>query len=198
MSIRWYIMPVVGTWRVGAFNDSRRPKFMWALNTGGYSCGMLDYGPEGWCISHVRPAPATIVHDAMVADPEVFAFPQNLDTRIPGSSLNELRQRLALAHVPAHWISASMSFRALLDGLVKYCHWAQITRKVAGLKAPMLTGDQKGRYDQLPEATRNAAAVAATRLKLDPEAARAEQSLENALHAIVEQDKREIRIVEES
>lgn len=115
-------MPVVGG--SGAEDDPRRPKYYFDLMNADYRTKPMYYGLEPWCICLVMPTPSAAHHAYLTSDPQVWAFPKNLDQAV---SINStlIAQKLEAVNMPSDWIGPATTYRQILRAIRRYCAFLQ-------------------------------------------------------------------------
>lgn len=157
MTVRVYLMPRVGTGDSPA--NGRRAKYS-TLTAG--QTRTLRYGPELVCL-FVADTTET-EHAAITANPDVRAFPENLDSLVTAGNRTAIVNALEAANVPAQWVANGQTFRMVL-------------RRLAGIFELLKNVDARGfrflqqalgnQISTLPANVRNAMQQAAEFLGLD-------------------------------
>lgn len=107
---RVYVMPISGS---GSKQQPRRPRYA-STDLAGTPWTMMDYGIHAQCLITADVTPAQ--HSALISHNDVTAFPEDLDTLL-GSQAAELQIFLRKVDIPADWITATLTYRELIDGL---------------------------------------------------------------------------------
>jgi hypothetical protein len=109
MSLRFYVMPVIGTGT--SFTDAIRPAYVGDGQLSSHSWAAMDYGnePTMLVMGDVTPSEQT----AIAAHADVIAAPADL-TALVGSNLVTVQTALESVNIPADWVTSGMTFRAVL------------------------------------------------------------------------------------
>jgi hypothetical protein len=132
MSWHLYLLPLVGTY--GSYTDPPRPKYVEALHV---NYGLVTYGEERIVICG---ADVTDPQDAsIVANADVFRFPDNLDTALTGGTLNQLQNALEADNVPAsNWLSIPNTYRTILRTVYGFFSFMDRFAYLHGQRAPII------------------------------------------------------------
>ena len=187
MSRRYYIMPVVeSVWQEMPYREG---KHRVAVCTAGYRFGIMDYGPEYWCIARIIPAPQDEDHALLISDPQVFPIPENINNAI-GANATTVTNKLEAANIPGDWITPATTWRTLLLRLAAYCH---LMSKAAGLEDNyidrMFDGGRTldSTYGDLPTGARRRLRNAADFFGFDRSGINSNTTLRDALKQIAHQ-----------
>lgn len=107
--IRLYFVPLVEIVRDGEpIPNSRCPKYFYGS---GVEWSLIDYGLIAVCL--IAADVSTAQHNAVAAQADVIAIPQNLDNQI-GVNLAAVRSRVEQLRIPGNWAQAANTYRELL------------------------------------------------------------------------------------
>lgn len=131
MAFRLYLVPSVGT---GLFPDAVRAKYF--RDQGLPSVGM-NYGFQpAWLVG----ADLSAADDtAMIANADVFAFPFDLIARLSAGQANTASAALETLLIPAHWITASLTWRDVARTTAGMFQFMQRAHSIIG-NQPLLDG----------------------------------------------------------
>lgn len=111
--LRFYLVPIESV------NDGqyRGPEyFAWRFdqNPPSVNCqwSLMDYGLMDWCL--VLADTTTAQHNALRAQPDVFAVPADIDQHITSNALPTVREALEAMKIPAGWVNTSHTYREIL------------------------------------------------------------------------------------
>jgi hypothetical protein len=118
MAFRIYIVPVIGT---GAKTDPRSAKYFTPGSVGnivnpanypaGWQATFVDYGFEPWMFVG---ADLNATDDAaVIAKPDGFALPVNLDVNLTSANVTNVQNKLESINVPAGWVNTSLTWRTV-------------------------------------------------------------------------------------
>ena len=129
MAWHLYILPIINVGTEGA----RIAKY---LNTLPVSWAMIDYGqqPSALAAADLTPAQNT----ALVANSDVFAIPDNLDSTIVGVAA--FKQAFEGIFIPAQWITGSETYRSVLRSVWGMFATLQRYVNISGNPAPIING----------------------------------------------------------
>lgn len=106
-STRIYLVPVVTT-----VDGVRVPKYIGDGTVLKPKYSALYYGAENWVLVG---ADLSVADDALVvATADGFALPRDLDQTLTAGQASAVQARLETAKIPAHWVSASLTWRQVL------------------------------------------------------------------------------------
>jgi hypothetical protein len=80
--------------------------------------GTIYYGTENWVL--VGSDLSTSDDAAVVAAPDAFALPFNLDRTLTAGQVTNVQTKLESVNIPAHWVTTSLT-------------WKQVLRTIAGM-----------------------------------------------------------------
>lgn len=127
MANRIYLMPVYDGqgFRVPKYYhlpDKINPNAL-LIQGEGHVYSMMLFGYNQGCITALNTAQAN--HDLIKAQPDVVIFPIDLDkTPIP-ARVNEIKNFVESVGFPANWVSTSITYRAILRRLTRFCQLSQ-------------------------------------------------------------------------
>jgi hypothetical protein len=157
MAFRYYLVPKAGT---GVVADPYRPAYVGDL---GVPWQGMDYGLEP--VFLVRADVTTPQHNGIVANADADAFPANLENTV-GSNLATVSAQLEAKGIPGDWVTAGMTFRAVLRWVARlFC----IAQRLNGRARLRLLSEQTldSTVGDLSAARRQALNDAAQSLGLD-------------------------------
>jgi hypothetical protein len=159
MTIRFYLMPLIGT---GTRRDPRRPAYRETDLAGeGFA---LDYGAEPVCL--VRVDASDTQHTAVTAHSDVFAFPLPLTSTI-GAALTSTQASLETFHIPNDWLTSTHTWRQLLRVIGTIFQFAQRLHRFRAGRIFPAGVTLATPFQDLPAATRQAITAAAEEMAFD-------------------------------
>jgi hypothetical protein len=166
---RFYFVPKIGRGTTQP-RDPFRPKYVDrdALGPGWHfdSWTGKDYGHEPVCILAVDITPEQ--HALLVAQPDVLAVPSPLDTPISEAAAPVLRNTLERMNIPGAWLTAGLSYRDLMGGVVKAFAFMQRYHGINPASPLFEAGIALDTpWNELSEAQTNRLIAAADNLNLD-------------------------------
>lgn len=161
MTIRVYLMPRIGSGAqpTRTSNDSKRPKYL-SLVAGNCTC--FRYGPEPVCLFIADTTDAE--HTALLANSDVRAMPDNLDTAVTNAARTAISNALESLNVPAQWIANGQTFRLVLRRLVGVF---ELLNNVEGRGLRFLSASLDSQISALPLAVRQGLQDAASVLQVN-------------------------------
>lgn len=160
MSRRYYVTPIILE-NVGSASEPsmmRVPKFWAQAHQLGYTVGMTGYGSEDSCIARLRnPAPTPADHAALIADPEIYAIPEDIEQQIDSGQAASIGNKLEGTGIPGDWIAAGMTWESVLIRSTKSCIMMQGWRGRTNAVNKMFSGGRSldTLLGQLPPPLRN-------------------------------------------
>lgn len=157
MTLNLYVMPLTGA---GVKGDPRRPKYQLPVFAA-LSWGMFDYGNEPWCLVGIVNIDSP-THSTLTSEPDVIALPVNLDQAIGSGALATVQNDLEHINIPGTWVSATNSYRDVVQFVGAVCQFAQRFQGSTG--GLWFTGGitLASTFSQLPVGARNGLSTAAT------------------------------------
>jgi hypothetical protein len=153
--VSFFLVPIIGTGEPGV--DARRPKYLADM---GVPRKMVDFGDTAivWADT------TTLQDEEIDAHADARLIPP-LDNTINSGALNVVQASIEGMNVPAHWVSAGMTYRTVLRILVGM---AQLAQRMQGLGIPLaIAGNLDTQLSSFSQNVRNALARAADDLGLD-------------------------------
>jgi hypothetical protein len=149
--MKYFVVPTIGT---GAMKDGWRPKYIAALSVAWHAIDIFD--------SMVVAADTTSAQDASIsANADAILVPP-LDNTV---SVTATKNALESINVPAHWVTAGMTYRQVLRVI---CGFGQLLHQVeAQIGEITLAGNLDKTLGQLSASVRTALAQASDNLGLD-------------------------------
>lgn len=160
--------------------DTFRPAY---VSRGGITD--VDYGNEAWMLAWADVTPDE--HAAIIANADATAVPANLDSTV-GGALAATQAKLEAANLPAQWITAGMTWRAVLKGIIRVLLIMQRFRGLNGAAARLfaqVTLDNT--VGDIPIGARQRLVAAATSLGLDTAAITLTDTIRSALVTLGQQ-----------
>ena len=157
MTIRVYLMPRIGDGLT--LETGFKAKYSDLLIGTRRSC--LRYGPEPVCL-FIANTDAT-QHAALIANTDVRAFPDNLDSNVTSGNRAAIVNALELANVPAQWVANGQTFRTVL---LRLAGIFQLLQNVDGRGFRFLQQALDNQINTLPQSVRDGMQSAATTLGL--------------------------------
>ena len=172
MAQRFYLLPLVldakGN-RIPAYVDNDLP---------GIAGDMLDYGNEPWCLYTADVTGSQ--NTTLTAHADVSGLPANLGQTV-GGALATVQAALANANIPENWITSGMTYRVMLQNLLKIF---LIVQRIQGLTTVRIfdTGITLGtQLQNLSVGARNVLHDAVVSLGFDPSGLPGTTTLRQAL-----------------
>lgn len=180
MAMRFYLMPITGA---GVKGDPRRPKYT-RTDLAGFDIDVMDAGNETPCLCAADVPDAT--HAILVAYADVTAVPADIDQQI-GGSLTAVQAALESFHVPAGWITATLTYRSVLRTVMALFQFWQRYQALGGA-SPFGTGVTLATtFGSLPAAARTALISTAQSLGYATDSLSAGSTLRQCLKAMADQ-----------
>jgi hypothetical protein len=161
MAFRYYLLPKVTAPSPSGPWNATWPAYLQDANVTVWSA--MDYGLEP--VMLVRADVTNAQHNAITANADADAFPTNLENTL-GANVGTVETQLEAKGIPGDWVTAGMTFRAVLRWVARLFCIAQRLNGRAGLR---LLSDQtlSSTVGDLPIAKRQALNEAAQSLGLD-------------------------------
>ena len=128
MAILFYIIPAV----LNEIGNSRGPKYLkWRQHDGlDVQWSAKDYGSIDIMIVAVNAE--QVAHDFLLAQTDVYQFPENIEVNVPLASVNTLQSYLEVNGIPGDWTSPSQTWRITLRTITSMFLYMQRLRGVSG------------------------------------------------------------------
>jgi hypothetical protein len=183
MANRLYLAPRV--W-AGRNRMGWRPKTIWTYkaNPPGWFCS--DYAHHGaFLVAGDFP---DAIHDAIVADPDVYALPLDLDVEI-GGNLALVQSVLEGYKIPADWIQETHTYRRVLKLMAAAFRFMRRVAKILNITLPVIADavTLDTQFQDLPVTARQAMLQAAEELNLDSSGLTPASPLRQILKAVADQ-----------
>lgn len=185
MTIRFYVLPIE---RDGT-GILRWPKYFASRFNGGVGItadrNLIDYGliDEGVLVANLGDADQAF----LAAQPDVFAFPVDLDATMSQSEQITLTNLLETAQVPAQWLSGQQTYRSVLRTLTGMFLYMQRVSAILGVDPTTLGVALNTQWRNLPPALQTALQQAAVDLGYDFGGVNNNTTLRNVLKAMADQ-----------
>lgn len=164
------------------------------LTTGNFEA--IDYGAESWALvaANVTAAERT----AITANADVLAVPANLDATI-GGALATVQASLEAANIPAQWVTAGMTWKTLVKGVLYLHLLMQRFRGLGPLLGRLFDGGLTldSTVGDIPSQTRTRLADAADSYGLDRSGITLNTTIRAALVQLTQQMKFFVRFAKE-
>jgi len=155
--IRFYLLPIVEV-QLPSGIVARGPKyFNWKFGSGLMNdWNIFDYGFVPYCLL-ATPDINQVDHDALAANADVYAFPENLDAPVSDPTIDAFFEGI---HIPTDWLTPSTSYRELLRSVSGMFQFNQAYGGASGVRASLfdavslgdrinaLSTEQRGWFDQ--------------------------------------------------
>jgi hypothetical protein len=161
MAFRYYLLPKTTVAGPGGIGLTTQPAYLQAAGVTVW--GAMDYGLEP--VMLVRADVTSPQHNAIAANADADAFPANLENTV-GSNLATVSAQLEAKGIPGDWVTAGMTFRAVLRWVARlFC----IAQRLNGRARLRLLSEQTldSTVGDLSAARRQALNDAAQSLGLD-------------------------------
>ena len=158
MTLRVYLMPRIGGGLTA--QDARRPKYL-SIYAGALNAA-IHYGPEPYCMVVADVDAGT--HTAIVANADVRAIPEDLNSTITNGARTTIITTLESGGIPGQWVTNGMTYRVLVRRLAGMFFLLQ---NVSGRKFRLLQIALDDPVSALPANARQAMSDAADTLELD-------------------------------
>jgi hypothetical protein len=180
--LRVYLMPL----QVTAQNQRGPAYIKWRFNPGGIDCQweLSDYGAQAVCLVVADLDQAQ--HEALVANLDVLAVPENLDANVSSLAVPIIQSAFEALNIPGDWVNTTQTYRQI----VKMCNAVfAIARQVLALGfEPIFQGRTLStRINQLPVALRNGLVQACQDLGADTTSIVGSTTLRQALNIVGQQ-----------
>ena len=155
----------------------------------GHGLSQKHFGTERWCLCTFHPELSGANHTALVADPQVFALPENINQQI-GGQLANVTSKLNAVNIPWRWIQATTTYKQLIRRLVQFF---DMMEKAATLAEDQVTKMFEGgrtletTIGSLAPALRNRLTNVATRWNLDTTGLNGSSTIEEVLVHLTQQ-----------
>jgi hypothetical protein len=189
MAIRYYLVPKIGSGI--ALTDPFRPKYVDAI-AGRWQA--MDYGREPVMLLRADVTP--VEHAILAAASDAVAAPDDLSQTV-GGALSTVQARLEFVNIPGDWVTAGMTFRAVLRWVARLFLLAQRLNGQANERLFEALEHLDTLVSQVPAARRQRWATAATSLGLDPSGITGSMTLRQALKLLGDQIEITIRFAGE-
>jgi len=154
----FYILPIQRT-----ADNHRGPKYLkWRENPTGIDCmwSMIDYGSIDMCVVATNTTQAQ--HDTLVANADVYAFPEDLDVVMTLAERQALNTYLETHAIPGDWLSPNTTFRENLRTITCMMRYIQRVLGILGYPTDPLTGlTLNTQYQNIPNPMHDAMQQAA-------------------------------------
>jgi hypothetical protein len=180
MTLRVYLMPVISVDMPigpgGALRPVKEAKYA-SLIMGGKT--RLRYDPEPACLLIADTTAGE--HAAVIANSDVRAFPDNLDTAVTNGARTAIVNALEALSIPAQWVANGQTFRAVLRRLAGIL---QLSQAVHGRGLRFLQASLDSPISALPVGVRQAMQAAAAQLEVSTTGITLSTTVRQALAAI--------------
>lgn len=146
---------------------------------------VLTYGGEPWALVFADTSAAE--HAAIIAHADATALPADLDSQI-GAALATVQGKLEAADIPADWVTASMTYRTVLQWVIRiFLLMQRFQHFGAALDLLFSTIGLDGLVGDLSATTRQRLNTAATSLGLDTSSITLATTIRTALRILGQQ-----------
>jgi hypothetical protein len=146
---------------------------------------MMDYGLESVVLMRVVTTSAQ--RTALQSQIDTLVVPNNLDSQISALALTNLSNKLESVNLPAHWISAGMTYRQILRGFRRVITFMQRWRGIIGTRLFAAGVTLDTRLNQLTTQQRQHLANVADSFNLDRSAIVTTMTIREALKLLADQ-----------
>lgn len=133
--LRLYVLPIVGT---GTSREDPRTAKYSSTHLNDTSWMLMDCGARPVCL--VAADIDTTAHAALVAEPDVWAFPEGFEwgySAVPGTAVrNAIRDGLESFGLPANWVVVGMTYRQIAHSLAALFQFVQRYSAMVGYADP--------------------------------------------------------------
>lgn len=175
-----YVVPVVGQ---GTELDERRGKYI--ENAVRSSCTDYGFQPVMLCAMDVDATADAFI----IGQPDVTKLPDNLDSTIPSAGLATVQAALENRNIPAGWVTAGLTYRALLRTVNGFFAFMQRYVGVTGKTGLVLGGSitLNTQFNELSQTLKNELALTAQSLGLDTSQLSGNNTIRQILKNIADQ-----------
>jgi hypothetical protein len=182
---RLYIMPITG---VGTREDPRVPKYRNTILTpNGTIWAMMDYGYRSTCL--LAAETSAIVHNALVANSDVFAFPDNF--QVSGATVSSqstaVQTSLEGFGIPAHWVQSQDTYLSVAHTTGAMFQFAQGLNGILGNVDPFAGATLNTQFRNLAQATQDATHQVGARFGWDTSGITPTMTLRNMVKYMADQ-----------
>ena len=158
MTVRVYLMPQITGGTGNRYEAGKRAKYVRLLS----NSAVIHYGPEPYSI--VMSDVSAAEHSAVMANADVRAIPEDLDSTITNAQRVTITSTLEGASIPAQWVTNGMAYRVFVRRLAGIF---EILQRVHGRKLSFLQAALDDPISALPLNVRQAFAAGAADAQLD-------------------------------
>lgn len=133
MAFRLYIVPMVGTGIGSIIDNARKAKYFFdgtLLDPVTGAISIFDYGIEPWAVVGADLSSADDVR--VVAMPDAFAVPFNLDALLANGQVTAVKNKLEAINMPAGWVNTTLTWREVVRSVLGMCTFMQRFSAVNG------------------------------------------------------------------
>lgn len=158
------------------------PKTIWTYK----NWSSRSYGHQGWFLVAANLSEAA--HQAVAADPEIYALPLNLDAQI-GGNVATVQAALEDMKLPASWVNASHTYRQVMRLVYAVILLFQRVSGILNVTVPFLAGNVtlNSQFNSLPQVGRDALIQVAQEWNLDYSGLTGQATLRQILKLLADQ-----------